>query len=200
MKFACFSLLSSLDTSWKFVGCFSAKPNQIIVLWILSAPQKKPNPARELYFTITCPYFNSTCPSLLRKVHFLIFLNKLNKEVVKIQHHTQHCIPVFTAQCFVAVKVLQTKCIQPKSCEGNVTALETLAGSAFHQEARAEQWKQGHFLNTSLCLFCSPIYTLTEHLIINIIQVFGYGDNKSKEEEQNVKDECPQVMPLVSIF
>ena len=75
---------------WQAVCCcFSAKSKRITGIWILSAPQKKPNPAQELYVTITCIYPPTThVLSFLAKHISYFFLNKINREMNKVQCHT----------------------------------------------------------------------------------------------------------------
>lgn len=148
-----FPLESSLDTSWQFGGCFSAKSNSITVLWILSAPQMKPHPAQELCISITC-----VCPSVAHvlpittKHMTYFFLKKLSKKVITTQHHTWHSVSSFTTHYFGMEKVSQTKCAS-KVTQRQRQCIRHSFGESCGQEAAAEQWKQGHFLNASFYLF-----------------------------------------------
>lgn len=162
----CYPLVSSLDTSWELVGCFSAKSDRIIVLGFYLLLKRSLFLHRHcMLYHIMCPCLNNTWPFPQCKAHVLFFLKKLNKEVIKIQRHTWHPIPIFPTQCFSGGKSLIDKKHWGKPHEGDVSALETLVGNLLvKRQSRAV--KAGPF-SEGIIFSCSLIHLHSQRALVH---------------------------------
>lgn len=168
----CYPLVSSLDTSWQLaVSQLNLTELLPLEFYLLLKRSLLLHRCCVLY-RIVCPYLNNTWPFPHGKVHVLFFLKKLNKEVIKIQRHTWHPIPIFPTWCFGGGKSFRQEALREAPRRRRQRTGDSCWQSS-GQEAAAEQWKWGHFLNASCSHFHSFTCTHKKHLFINITEMFG---------------------------